>query len=154
SFEGAVHPFMTPVLLGTGWLGPFMRDPKPHPPNRQLAQAGQGARGERCAVVGADTVGQPALSEDLLEYGLGRAALGALQGFAADDVATDRIGDGQRIAVLLIAQPKLALEVRTPELVRSLGVRERRAAGGRAVTSTPRLDEARTLEEVTYRAWG
>jgi hypothetical protein len=83
------------VLLRVAGFDAFDRNPEPEPPDREFGQVEEriGAC-EGDAVVGADRVWQTELLEDILENGEGVGFLGALQGFAGNEVTAGEVGDG------------------------------------------------------------
>ena len=72
---------------------------------------------ERHAVIAAD-VGRPAaFFKEPLKYGKGQVFAGGGKRLASQQITAGMIGDGQRVAVLMVPQQKLALEIRAPELI-------------------------------------
>src|SRR6266568_2175942 len=67
--EGAVHAFVSSVLLRMSGLDAFRHDAQLDPPDRQPRQAAERRRGERRPVVGADGSRQPMLAESSFEDG-------------------------------------------------------------------------------------
>src|SRR6266704_6639809 len=126
-----MHVLVATVLLRVARLDAFDRNPEPEPPDREFGQIEEriGAC-EGDAVVGADGVWQAELPEDILENSEGVGLLGALQGFAGNQVTAGEIGDGQRIAVAAIGQHELALVVGAPQIIGLIAGRQR-CAGGR-----------------------
>src|SRR6266576_5810384 len=57
--QSAMHSLMTSVLCRLAWLDSLWFDAQLDPPFRQLAEATQSQRRERCSVVGADHLRQP-----------------------------------------------------------------------------------------------
>ena len=137
---------MAPVLLGVAGLDAFEVDAEAQPPDRQAAQAEEGVRaGEGDAVVGADGAGQAELLESVLEDGERRVLAGAGERLAGEQVATDEVGDGERVAVAMVGEHELALEVGAPELVRLAGPGEGCALSLVAPPS-PSRDQAVSIE--------
>ncbi len=84
----------------------------------ELAQAEQGMRtGEGHAVVGADGFGQAELLECPLEDGEGVQLLGGRQGLTGEQVATGKVGDGERVAIAPVGEHELAFVVSAPQVV-------------------------------------
>ena len=86
--------------------------------------------------------GQAALAEQLLEGGDGGVFAGGFQRFAQQQEARGVVGDGQRIAVLAVAELELALEVGAPQIVgserrRTAACRWRGGAAGRCALTRP-----------------
>src|SRR5437899_2346733 len=93
-------------------------DPQAQPPYGELAQAEQRmGTGEGHAVVGADGFGQAEVLEHPLEYAEGVELPGGRQGFAADQVATGKVADGERVAIAPIGEHELAFVVGAPQIV-------------------------------------
>src|SRR5215468_7595385 len=65
--QSAMHSLMTSVLGRLAWLDSLRFDAQLDPPFRQLAEATQSQRGERCSVVGADYLRQSKLPKDPLK---------------------------------------------------------------------------------------
>ena len=63
------------------------------------------------------------------------------------------VGDGQRVAVLAVAEPELAFEVSAPQIVGGRALRER-CSGGPMAGSADRLDQAVAVENGVDRAFG
>ena len=71
-----MHALVCAVLLRLAWVNALMRDAQAHPPDVQVREAMNGLRGERHAIVGADSPRQSELPERALEDGLRRERLG------------------------------------------------------------------------------
>src|SRR5687768_677841 len=114
-----MHALVPAVLLRVSWRDPFNLDPEAQPPYCQLAQPVNGMRGrKRDAVIGANDLRETKLLEGALEHREREFLLRGEEGLAREQVATGEVRDGQRIAVLAIAEQKLAFVVGTPERVR------------------------------------
>src|SRR5437773_10201668 len=102
-----------------GWPGLMRSMPIPRqPPHGELAQAEQRmGTGEGHAIVGADGFGQAEVLEHPLEYAEGVELPGGRQGFAADQVATGKVADGERVAIAPIGEHELAFVVGAPQIV-------------------------------------
>src|SRR5256885_6840440 len=77
---------------------------------------GAGA-GEGHTVVAADGARQAVVLEGSLKDTEGEVLAGALQAFAAQQVARGEVRDGQGIAVAMISEHELALVIGTPEII-------------------------------------
>ncbi len=126
--SASMHPLVGAVLLRTCWRDALMHDAKLYPPDVQRRQAVNARRGERRAVVGADSVRQTDLAEQSAEDRFGVDGLHGAQAVARQHPTAEVIGHGERIAVPPIARAKLALEVRGPDLIWTLR-RDGRGAG-------------------------
>ena len=145
---------MTAVLLRVAGFDAFDGDTQAQPPHGESAQAEQGiGRGKGCAVVSADGVGQAEVLESPFKHGKGEVGLGGGQAFTAQQVAGAIIGDGERIAILLVAEQELALVVSAPEAVGLVSGRQRRALGLVAATFAS-CDEAVAIEYGMHGADG
>src|SRR5881296_2987100 len=102
-------------------------------------------RRKRHAVVGAHRPGEPEVLERPLEDGKRELLLRRRQRLAGQQVAAREVGDGERIAVLPIAELELAFVVGTPEGIRFRRARERRT-GGRGPAAAAPLDQAVAVE--------
>jgi hypothetical protein len=72
-----VHAFVAPVLFGVSRLDAFDVDAEAQPPYRQPTQPEKCiARGEGCAVVGANGMGQAEFLESPFETGKSKARFG------------------------------------------------------------------------------
>src|SRR2546422_1176869 len=69
-FQGAMHAFMPPILIGTPRLDELGEDTQAHPPGRELREPGQGRGGKWHAVVRADPRGQAILLKQPGKNGL------------------------------------------------------------------------------------
>src|SRR4029453_18073306 len=120
-----MHPFVTAVLLWMAGFDALELDPEPQPPHGELAQAIQGVgRGEGDPVVCAYRNGKPEVLERSLKDCECVGFLRSRQGFAAEQVAAGKVGDGERVAVLAVGEHEFALVVGAPELVRVHWLRE------------------------------
>ena len=88
--------------------------------------------GKGHAIVGADGQRQTAFAEQPLEGGNGRVFARRVQRFTEQQEARGMIADGQWVTVPVIAEPELALEVGTPQVIGTRALRQRRAARGGA----------------------
>ena len=111
-----MHALVTPVLLRLPRLDAVDRDAEPEPPNGKLAKIEESiVRSKGHAVVGADR--QSALIGEPLESRESQDFTGRFERFAQQQIARGMVGDGERIAVDLIAELKLALVIGTPQIV-------------------------------------
>src|SRR6266581_1758019 len=109
------------VLLGVARLNPLDANTEPEPPDRELAQIKQGVRGsEGHAVIAADVGGQAALLKKPLKHSESVVFPGRRKGFTGEQKPAGVVGDGQRIAVLMIPQQKLAVVIGAPQLIGAL----------------------------------
>src|SRR5580693_2953534 len=119
-----MHALMTAVLLRMARLDPFNAHTQSEPPDRELAQIEQGVSGsERNTVIAADVGRQTALLEKPLKHGKSVVFFGGRKSFAGQQITAGVIGDGQRVAVLMIAQQELALVIGAPEFLGGLAQR-------------------------------
>jgi hypothetical protein len=116
--QSAMHTFVTAVLLRMAGLEPFDADAQAKSPDRQLAQIKQGVSGrERNTVVAADVGRQAALLKKALQYAESVVFPGRGKSLAGEQKAAGVIGDGQRIAVLPIAEQELAFVIGASQFV-------------------------------------
>src|SRR5688572_11733028 len=107
-----MHAFMAAVLLRVTGLDALDRDAEAEPPDRHLGQVEQGIRaGKGNAIVGTNGLRHAPLLEELLEGRDSEILAGGVQSFTKQQEARGVVGDGQRIAVLPIAEPELTIEV-------------------------------------------
>src|SRR6185503_4997624 len=149
--KSEVHPLMSAILLRLAGLDPLVSNSELPPPGRKLRQAGDAARRERGAVVASDGVRQAELVEDLLHDLPDPLAVGPAQRDARDEKAAVGVGDGERVAARR-PDREVALEVDAPDLVRCLGVGERRREGRRLALAPLRADETVAPEDERERA--
>src|SRR6266851_8612624 len=116
-----MHALVAAILLGMAGLDPFNAHPQPEPPDREFAQVEQGMRGsERNAVVAADVGRQAALLKKPLKHCKSVVFAGRRKRLTGEEKTAGMIGDGQRVAVLTIAQQELALVIGAPQFIGSL----------------------------------
>ena len=137
-FKREVHALVAAVLLRVAGLDALDGDAQAQPPDGELGKIEQGVRaGKGDAVVGADGGGQAALVEELLEGGEGGVFARGFEGFAEQQIARGMVGDGQRVAIMAVAEQELTLEVGAPQVVGrgagDSGVPLARCAAGAAV---------------------
>src|SRR5579863_3286427 len=147
-----MHTFVSTVLLRMAWLDALDGDAQAKPPNGQAAQVEQtvgGGKGH--AVVGAHGLRQAAFLEKALKRGKSTLFLNRLHGFAEQEITAGMVGDGQRVAISLVAQHELALVVGAPQGIRSKPFGQRspfrfcartRLPGNQAMTIHDRVDGA------------
>src|SRR6266480_662863 len=129
-----MHAFMAAILLRMAGLDSFNANPQPEPPDCQLAQVEQGMRGsEGHAVIAADVGGQAALLKKPLKHSKSVVFAGRRESFAGKQKTAGVIGDGQRVAVVMIAEQEFSLVVGAPQLVGLLPQRQ----SGSLCTTTP-----------------
>ena len=94
--QGQVHAFVPTVLLWITRLDALDADAEAQPPDREFAEAEEGAvAGEGHTVVAADRPRQPEVLESPFKDGKSIDLLGGLEGLAAQQVAAGEVGDGQ-----------------------------------------------------------
>ena len=120
-----MHPLMATVLLRMTWRDPLQLDAKAEPPHRELAEAIEGMRGgKRQPVIGSNPSRETKFFERALEHGKGKFLLCRRQRLTRQQIPAGEIRDGERIAVLPIAEQELAFIVRAPQRVRVGGARK------------------------------
>ena len=146
-----MHAFMPPVLVGAAGFDELGQDPQPHPPGRELREPGQGRGREGDAVVGANAQRQAVLFEQAREDRLGLRDRGGAQTLTGEQVPTEAVGDGERIAVAAVAGLELPLVVRAPHRIR--GAHDRRGPAGmaEAAARAVRGDEPVPTQDVADR---
>lgn len=88
-----------------------------NPPGGEGGEPGEGVGGKGNAIIGAYPVGQAIFFEQAVEDGFCAENSRGMKALAADDVAADVIGDGEREAIDTVAGFELALEISAPEVV-------------------------------------
>src|SRR5438552_17912181 len=95
-----MHAFMTAILLGMAGLNAFDANAQAQPPDGEFAQVEQSVGGcEGHAIIAADVSGQATFLEKPLKCGEREVFAGGGESFAAQQVTTGVIGDGERVAV-------------------------------------------------------
>src|SRR6202041_3058050 len=134
-----MHALMTAILLGMARLDSFDADTEPQPPDRQFAQMEQSVSGsEGHTVIAAHVGGQAALLKKPFKHGESVVFFGGREGFTGEQITAGVIGDGQRVAVLPIAQQELSLVIGAPQLIGSLAQRQ-----GSSLSTTTQATAAR-----------
>jgi hypothetical protein len=118
-FVGAVDALMAAVLLRVPGLDAFQPDAQLDPPHRQPRQPGDGRRGKRGTVIGADSLRQSVFAKGGFEDGAHALRVGLLHRLAAQQITAPGIADGQRIDACSVAGLKPALEIGAPDAVAS-----------------------------------
>ena len=119
--QGEMHAFVAAVLLRMAGLDPFDANAQAQPPDGEFAQMKQGVRGsEGHAVIAADVGGQAALLKKPLKHSKSVVFSGGRKRLAGQQITAGMIGDGQRVAVVMIAQQELALVIGAPQLIGTL----------------------------------
>src|SRR5262249_40780470 len=119
--QSEMHALVATILLRVAGPDAFNADAQAEPPDRQFAQMKQRVcRSERDSIIAADVGRQAALLKKPFKYGKSVIFAGGGKRFAAQQVTTGMIGDGQRIAVQAGAQQKLAFVIGAPKFVRPL----------------------------------
>jgi hypothetical protein len=112
-----MHAFVTAILLGMARFDAFNTDAQAEPPDGELAQVEESVSGgERNAVVAADVGGQTALLKEPFKHE-SVGFFGGREGLTGEEKTAGVIGDGQRIAVLMIAEQELAFVIGAPQLI-------------------------------------
>src|SRR5690242_565740 len=119
-----MHAFVTPVLLRLARLDSLRRDAKLDPPDRKPREASDRARGERAAIVRAHAQRQTVLTKRRFERALYGLEPFPIHRFASKQVATEAVGNRERVAVLL-TNAEAPFEVRAPGDVRGGACRQR-----------------------------
>ena len=105
-------------------LDTFDADAQAQPPDGQLAQVEQSMCGrEGHTVVAANVGGQATLLEKPLKCCESVVFASGRESFACEEKAAGVVSDGQRVAVMLVAQQELAFVVGAPELIGPLAWR-------------------------------
>src|SRR2546430_493778 len=121
SLQGQMHALMAAGLLRMTRLDPFNANTEPEPPDRKFAQVKQGMGGsEGHAVVAADVGRQAALLKKPLKHSESIVFPGRRKGFTGEQKPAGVVGDGQRIAVMMTPQQKLAFVIGAPQLIGAL----------------------------------
>src|SRR5713226_3376247 len=116
-----MHAFMAAVLLRMARLDALDANAQPEPPDRELAQVEQGVGGsEWNAIIAANVGRQAALLKKPFKHGKSVVFFGARKSLTGEEIPAGMIGDGQRVAVLMIAQQELALVIGAPQFIGSL----------------------------------
>src|SRR6266487_2069173 len=114
----AVNPFQQTILLRVTGLREARTDTEPDPTNGQLREPLHRVRRERCSVVGDDGPRQSVLSEHALIDRPYRFKRSRQKPVTGEQVTTELVCDGQRIAVASIASSEVTFEVGAPLVVR------------------------------------
>jgi len=115
---------MTAVLVGLGGLDAFDANAEAEPPDGEPAQVEEGVRGcERDPVVAADVGREAALAKEPLKHGKGIGFFGGGEGFTGEQKPAGVVGDGQRVAIVLIAEEELAFVIGAPQFIGSVSER-------------------------------
>src|SRR5947209_13052963 len=123
-----MHAFMAAVLLRPAGLDKRRLNAEAYPANRQLREPLDRVRRERRSIVGQHGIGQAVLAKEPLEHGPGQLERSRAQSPTTDDVAAERIGHGQGIAIASIPGSEVSLEVGAPLLVRTFDRLRRRSS--------------------------
>jgi hypothetical protein len=117
-FQSEMHAFMAAILLWMARLDALDANAQAQPPDRELAQIKQSVSGsEGHAVIAADVGGQAALFKKPLKHGESVVFSSGRKSLTGEKKSAGVIGDGQRIAILVIAEQELALVIGAPQLV-------------------------------------
>src|SRR5688572_30853969 len=93
-----MHALVPTVLLWLSGLDAFVADAELAPPDRQRREPAGAGRGKRRPVVAADGRRQSELGKGPLHHWADALRVGRGQHLATDEVAAERIGDGERVA--------------------------------------------------------
>ena len=140
---------MAPVLAWLTRLDPFRTDAKLDPPLRQLADTAHTERGKRCSVVGTNGPGQSVLSKGSFKPRPNHPIAVLPQGLAHQQITREIVGQRKRVTALTIPQEKVSLEVRTPDLIRSMAVAKRFTVRCHVAPTHTAVDQPCTLEDRT-----
>jgi hypothetical protein len=105
------------------------------------------------AVVAADVGGQATIFKQPLKYSESVVFLGGRKRFTSEEKAAGVVGDGERVAVLVISQQELAFVVGAPEIVGPLSQRQRSALHT-TTHATAAFDQAVAIQHGMDRAFG
>jgi hypothetical protein len=108
-----MHSFVAPVLLGVPGLDALMANAKLNPPNGQARKPPSASTRARRPIVSAHSIRQAKLAEQRFEGWLHSSRLRGPQRLAPQDHPAECIGDGQRVAALVVTRLKVTLEVGT-----------------------------------------
>src|ERR1700729_1937689 len=104
-----MHAFVATVLLGVTRLDAFDMNAEPEPPDRKFAQIEERVGGSKGhTVVGTNAVGQSTFQEELLKGCKSQVFTGGFECLTHEEIARGVIGDGQGIAVGVVAELKFA----------------------------------------------
>jgi hypothetical protein len=141
-----MHALMAAILLGMARLDPYDANLEPEPPHCQLAQVKQGVcRSEGHAVVTADVDRQAALLKKPFKHSKSVVFAGGRKSLTGEEKAASVIGDGPRIAVLMIPQQELALVIGAPQFIGLLAEGQSSSLSS-ATHATAALDQAIAIE--------
>ncbi len=98
--------------------------------------------------------GRPQVRNRWRRWGLTPAPPTSGEALAAEEIATEVVDDGERVAVGPIAHPELALEVDGPDLVRGRGLEGRRSGMLPPPTPTPLVHLSVARQDIEDRAAG
>src|SRR5580692_483235 len=153
--QGQVHAFVPTVLLWITRLDTLDADPEAQPPDRELAEAKEGAvAGEGHAVVATDRTWQSEVLESPFKDGKCVALLGGLEALAAQQVAAGEVSDGQGIAVATIGEHELALVIGAPQIVGMIGAGKTCAFGLEVITLAAAGHQAMAIQYGMHSADG
>ena len=103
-FEREMHALMPPVLLRMTRLDAFDGDAQTQPPDGEFGEVEQRVGGgEGNSIVRTDAMRQAALLEQTFKRCKSKGFTGGFQSFTEEQIARGVIGDGQRVAIFLIA---------------------------------------------------
>src|ERR1700730_6908340 len=113
-----MHALMTAILLRMARLDALNADAEPEPPDRQLAQVEQGMGGsERDTIIAAHVGRQTALLKKPFKHCKSVVFFSGTERLTGEEITAGMIRNGQRVAVLMIAQQELALVIGAPKLI-------------------------------------
>jgi hypothetical protein len=112
--------FVATILLGVARLDAFNANSESEPPDGELTQIEQGvSASEGNAVVAADVGRQAALSKKPLKHSKSVVSFGRRKSHTGEEITAGMIGDGQRLAIFMIAEQEFAFVIGAPEFIGS-----------------------------------
>src|SRR5665213_1665050 len=147
-----MHALVATVLLRLAQGNALWPNAELDPPDTKGCQPAQCPQRERNAVIGANCRGQSVLPKHRLT-GTPHPCLGRMRhAFASKQVATVVIAQREGIAPLMVAQPELTLEIRAPDLVNALAMRQGSIEGWNRDAAATRSHQSVTGQHIAHRA--
>jgi hypothetical protein len=122
--EGTMYPFMPAVLLRVSWLDALRHNSQLDPPHGQRRQSTSAYRGERRAVVSADSQRQAVFPKNALKNRTYMGIIRLGENLAAQEHAGAGIADGQGITADSVTGADPTLEISAPHAIRSIDAQE------------------------------